>query len=242
MMPLLDHFHPPLSKRRHWQNLHSAWANALRDQLNGGLLPPGFVAEVNVSLGTQVEVDLGTFEQEDEACRSGAAGGVAVWAPPAPFRTAVLDVPVQEVFEVQVLNEEEGPRLVGAVEFASPANKDRPASRHAFAIKCGSYLLQGVGLAVMDVVTSRRANLHGELLTLLAVAANQEEVASGSLYAAAYRPVPGKEATRLEYWLEKVALGANLPMLPLWIGPDLCVPLPLDQAYNQACTSSRIEL
>ena len=33
-MPLLDHFHPPLSRHRHWENLHSAWANALRDQAN----------------------------------------------------------------------------------------------------------------------------------------------------------------------------------------------------------------
>ncbi len=27
-MPLLDHFHPPLSRRRHWEGLHAAWANA----------------------------------------------------------------------------------------------------------------------------------------------------------------------------------------------------------------------
>src|SRR5438309_1308646 len=112
IMPLLDHFHPPLSKRRHWQNLHSAWANALRDQLNGGLLPPGFVAEVSVSLASQVEVDLGTFEEEDAAGRSGAVGGVALWAFPAPSRTVVLDCPFHEEFEVQILNDEEGPRLV----------------------------------------------------------------------------------------------------------------------------------
>src|SRR5437879_5135836 len=163
-MPLLDHFHPLLSKRRHWKNLHSAWANALRDQLNGGLLPPRFVAEVNVSLGSQLEVDLGTFEEADGGTPFGPAGGVAVWAPPAPSRSVVVDAAVQDVFEVQVLNEEEGPRLVAAVELISPANKDRPASRQAFVVKGGSYLLQGVALALVDVVTSRLANLHGQLL------------------------------------------------------------------------------
>ena len=30
-MPVLDHFHPPLSQRRHWESFHSAWATALAD-------------------------------------------------------------------------------------------------------------------------------------------------------------------------------------------------------------------
>jgi hypothetical protein len=239
-MPLLDHFHPPLSKRRHWQNLHSAWANALRDLLNGGLLPPRFVAEVNISLASLVEVDLGTFEDDDGDTRSGASGSLAVWAPPAPVRSVVVDANLQDVFEIQVLNDEEGPRLVAAVELVSPANKDRPANRQAFAVKCGSYLLQGIALALVDVVTSRLANLHGQLLTLLDVAVEPAEIASGNLYAAAYRPGQAKNQIRLDYWLEPLAIGASLPALPLWISPDLCVPLPLDQAYNQACTSSRI--
>src|SRR5207248_3163642 len=96
VMSLLDHFHPPLSKRRHWQNLHSAWANALRDLLNGGLLPPRYVAEVNISLASQVEVDLGTFEEHAGDGGSGAAGSLALWAPPATFRSVVLDATVQD--------------------------------------------------------------------------------------------------------------------------------------------------
>ncbi|HEX8199253.1 MAG TPA: hypothetical protein VF590_02110, partial [Isosphaeraceae bacterium] len=62
-MPLLDHFHPPLSQRRHWENLHSAWASAIRQQLND-ILPPRYFAEVNVRLGSRVEIDVATFEEE----------------------------------------------------------------------------------------------------------------------------------------------------------------------------------
>src|SRR5205807_3809570 len=138
-----------------------------------------------------------------------------------PLRSVTLDTTLGDVFEVQVLNEEEGPRLVAAVELISPANKDRPATRQAFAVKCGSYLLQGVALALVDVVTSRLANLHGQLLTLLGVAADAAEVAAGSLYATAYRSGPGKDGERLEYWLEPLILGGTLPTLPLWIGPEL---------------------
>src|SRR6266481_4856775 len=85
-MSLLDHFHPPLSKQRNWQNLHSAWANALRDQLNQGLLPPRYVAEVNISLGGQIEVDLGTFEVTEEPGTPEAVAVVPPWLPGEPSR------------------------------------------------------------------------------------------------------------------------------------------------------------
>ncbi len=256
-MPLLDHFHPPLSKRRHWQNLHSAWANALCDQLNKGLLPPRYIAEVNISLGGQIEVDLGTFETSEEKNPISGAGGLAVWSPPRPYRSVVMEETAQDQFEVQIFDEEKGLRLVAAVEFISPANKERPANRRAFAVKCGSYIFQGIGLVMVDVVTSRLANLHGELLKLLEVSTDPAESASGSLYATAYRsyaseqnsiaPLDGNphanleaHTGRLDYWFEPLALGAPLPILPLWLAPDVCLELPLEQAYQNACTSSRI--
>ena len=30
-MPLLDHFHPPVSERRSWEGFHGLWAAALDD-------------------------------------------------------------------------------------------------------------------------------------------------------------------------------------------------------------------
>lgn len=38
-MPLLDHFHPPLNKRPHWESFHSTWATLIARQLNLGQLP-----------------------------------------------------------------------------------------------------------------------------------------------------------------------------------------------------------
>src|SRR5713101_7027837 len=113
-MPLLDHFHPPLNKRRHWANLHSAWANALRDQLNGGLLPPNFVAEVKVTLGNRAEVDVATLEEGPG--NSIQSGGVQLWAPPKAPQEVFLNFTHPELFEVHVYEEEEGPRLVAAIE------------------------------------------------------------------------------------------------------------------------------
>jgi hypothetical protein len=38
-MPLLDHFHPPRSERRHWEAFHARWASAIADDLNDNVLP-----------------------------------------------------------------------------------------------------------------------------------------------------------------------------------------------------------
>jgi hypothetical protein len=227
-----------LSKRRHWESLHNVWANVLRDQLDG-LLPPRYFAEVQISLGSRVEVDVATFEEADGSAAAGN-GGVAVWAPPRPHR-ATLAFSHPDLFEVRVFTDEEGPQLVAAVELVSPSNKDRPGQRHQFAVKCASYLQQTVGVVVVDVVSVRGGNLHRELLDILQVAQDRARLGDDPLYAGAYRTVPAKKAVKLEYWAEPLSVGTELPTMPLWIGPDLCLPLNLEEAYREACRKSRID-
>ena len=90
-MQLLDHFHPPLSTVRHWESLHARWAAAMADVLNDALLPGEYFAEVQVHVGSRVEVDVGTFEYAstliDHTYRAGTATATLAarpWAPPAP--------------------------------------------------------------------------------------------------------------------------------------------------------------
>ena len=60
-MPLLDHFHPPWLKQRPWDSFHAAWANALAEQLNDGVLPPSFVALPLTHQGGRIEIDVATL-------------------------------------------------------------------------------------------------------------------------------------------------------------------------------------
>jgi hypothetical protein len=239
-MPLLDHFHPPLSQRRHWDSFHSAWAEAIANQLNHDLLPPRYYAEARVKLGTQVEIDAGAFEGNGEAEAGKAQGNVAVWAPARPVVRVPLDFGHPDLFEIQVLNDEEGPRLVGAIELISPANKDRPGNRHVFAVKCASYLQQGIGVILADVVTERGGNLHNELLNVLKAKASTPGQCPNDLYACAYRTVTGAAERELEVWAEQLALAGCLPTLPLWISADLGIPIDLEETYKAACEARRI--
>src|SRR5437764_4040551 len=56
-VPLLDHFHPPLSERRHWRSFIRAWATYLSSRLNA-LLPAGYFAEPDARSGAEVTVTV----------------------------------------------------------------------------------------------------------------------------------------------------------------------------------------
>jgi len=240
-MPLLDHFHPPLHPHRKWDAFHARWAVSIADALNGGLLSPGYFAEGLATLG-RIEIDVATRSGHSDGVSAPPAspsggGGVATLAPPAlaPI-THTLEMPAVFPPSIQVhVFSEHARDLVGAIELVSPANKDRPASRRAFAVKCLSYLQSGVGLIITDAVTSRSANLHDEMAGLI-VGAAPRFPGGPSLYAAAYRPFKRGEEERIGVWPAELRLGEPLPVLPLWLrNAEEPILIDLEAAYAEAC-------
>ena len=107
-------------------------------------------------------------------------------------------------FAVKVYSSEGGPTLVGAIELVSPGNKDRAAHRRAFAIKCANYLHQGVGLVVIDIVTSWRANLHNAIIDLLGQPAEYRMGDDAFLYSVVYRPAPRENGAEIDLWPHQI--------------------------------------
>lgn len=239
-MPLLDHFRPPLSDTRHWESFHARWAAAIADELNEKLLPAGYYAEEQVHVGGRVEIDVATFERD---LSSGKQGGgtatlpVAAWAPPAP--DSVMPAVFPDMIEVLVFDSEAGPTLVAAVELISPGNKDRADVRRAFAAKCAAYLQQGIGLVVIDTVTSRQANLHNELIRLME--ADSGSLIADTLYTASYRPALRNEQPQIEIWSRPLSIGQALPTMPLFIGKAGTLPLDLELTYSDARKRRRMD-
>lgn len=242
-MPLLDHFHAPLKGHRHWESFHGRWAAAMADTLNQDLLPPDYFAEFHVHVGGPVQVDVATFEKGMNDPGPGSEGGTAtlaprVWSPPAP--ALVMPALFPDDIEVQVFSTEAGPTLVAAVELVSPGNKDREEARRAFASKCASYLQQGIGLVLVDIVTSRQANLHDELVQLLRQADAVAFPGSASVYAVAYRPARREMADVIDIWPATLAVGQHLPTMPLALRGSVSVPLDLESTYMEARRRSRL--
>jgi hypothetical protein len=225
-MPLLDHFHPPLSERRHWHSFHNSWATYLSSQLNV-LLPAGYFAEANVQFG--VEIDVAGLQEPGAPAPTG-------WLPQAPQSSHPIELS-GEVVEISIFSQSGGPQLAGAIELVSPSNKDRPAHREAFVSKCVTYLQAGVGLVIVDVVTERRADLYRDLLLRPGVS---DPGPGSALSGSAFRPVERDGIGVLDVWREPMALGQALPTLPLWLRGGLCLPVELETAYERTCVEQRV--
>jgi hypothetical protein len=240
-MPLLDHFHAPLAPKRHWESFHVNWAGAMADVLNEQLLPEGYFAEEHTKLGPRVEIDMATFAEAPAGTQAQGATATMpaqMWtAPPAAY---ALPAAFPDQFEVLVFESEAGAKLVAAIELVSPANKHRAAHRRAVAIKCASYLCQGISLIVVDIVTSRLGNLHNETMSLLGHGAAFALPAEAALYAVAYRPLVRGGAEQIDVWPAPLALGAALPTLPLALNAEICLPLDLEATYMAARQRRRL--
>jgi len=239
-MPLLDHFHPPLHGPRRWEGFHHSWVAFIAQQLNQGVLPPGYFAESEISLGPELEIDVATLDSSgSEEGDKGTA--TATWSPSRPKLTVGVNFAHLDGCEIRVYQDLDGAELRGAIELVSPANKDRHGSRRTFAAKCAGYLQHGIGVVIVDIVTARSANLHEELFDLLEVRARQGKWQSSTgLYAIAYRPVTVRKRPRVEVWPTSLTLGKTLPTVPLWLGLDLFVPVGLEESYLATCSSLRI--
>lgn len=241
-MPLLDHFHPPLSTERRWESFHSSWATRLADALTERWLPPNYIAEEHAHFGPSIEIDVAAFEREATTAAEGRGGvataGPKVWTPPAAEGSFPAVFP--DTFEIRVLCTDTGPKLAAAIELISPGNKDRASERRAFAIKCASYLYQGISVIIVDIVTNRRANLHNEILELMNGGDSLRLSAESNLYAVAYRPLRRGKEDVIDVWRSPLALGRSLPTLPLGLRADVVIPVDFEETYAEACLRKRL--
>jgi hypothetical protein len=224
-MPLLDHFHPPLHGPRRWEGFLDSWATFIAQQLNQGVLPSDYFAEPDINLGPELEILVARPK----------------WSPGTPHFIAPVEFSRLDAIGIHVYQDLGGPTLRAAIELVTPDNKNRPARRRTFAAKCAGYLQNGMGLVIIDIVTAPSANLQEDLFdTLEMKSPGSSWRSSTGLYAVAHRAVTARQSPRLEVWAEELTLGKALPVLPLWLSLDLCVPVQLEESYLTTCRSLRI--
>ena len=240
-MPLRDHFRPPLDNVVSWEELHGQWPAIIVQHLRKKL-PEGYVAGPRVHSGSQVEIDVATYEKDDappisEMSMSEGNGGVAtaVWAPARPSLAVETALPDYDEYEVRIYDASRGRRLVAAIEIVSPANKDRPEHRNAFVGKCAALLQKGVAVSIVDLVTVRQFNLYAEVLAFVGHTDPTLSEPPPHIYAASCRWVKKEKRAVLQAWSNVLAVGQPLPTLPLWLNAELSVPLDLEASYEQAC-------
>ena len=239
-MPLRDHFRPPLDNAHSWEGFHGQCPAVIVQHLRKRL-PAGYVAAPSVHSGSQIEIDVASFEKDEpppfSATNEGNGGvATAVWAPPRPSIAVETTLPDYDEYEVRIYDAKRGRHQVAAIEIVSPANKDRPEHRNVFVAKCAALLQKGVAVSVIDLVTVRHLNLYAELLAFIGHNDPTLGAEPPHLYAASCRWTRKGKRTLLEAWSHVLGLGQPLPTLPLWLTEDLVVPLDLERSYEQACS------
>lgn len=96
-----------------------------------------------------------------------------------------------------------------------------------------------MGLLVVDIVTSRQANLHNELVALVGVG-DEFRSPPGGLYATAYRPLRRPDAAVAQVWFSELSVGRPLPTMPLALDKSQIIPVDLDATYVESCQRSRL--
>jgi hypothetical protein len=206
-------------------------------------MQPRYFAEPQVHVGVEIEPDVATFEDTSQPAtpmQSGNGVAMAVYTVAAPSRTAQVETPARDVYELRIEDARRASRLVAVIELVSQRNKDRPAARKDFAVKCASYLQQRVSVVIVDVVTDRQHDLYGEVLSLLGQPRGAPWPGDPPLYAVALRMTRGEAGWRLDAWEEALSLGSSLPTLPLWLADGLAVPVELEPTYEETCRVLRI--
>ena len=214
-MPLLDHFHPPLDGRRHWESFHAVWASSISDALNS-VLPEDFFAEVQVRNKSRIEADITTLAPADLTL-------------PAVFPPA---------FGVNVYETSGGPTLVASIELVSPGNKDRDETRRAFTAKCAALIQSAIGVIVIDIVTSRRSEPFRDLMAFLYPQQPLPELSP--LLAASFRPTRVNDVDTLEIRHRPLSVGDTLPVLPLALGGLGRIDVNFEVTYEDARSRSRL--
>jgi len=241
-MPILDHFHPPLYPTHTWESFQMRWATVIADTLDRQL-PRGYFAEVHTHFGPQVSADIAEFAATpDEISPTGNGSPVAVavrpWAPPTATMVLPFDFP--DDLEVRILDERDDAQLVAVVELVSPRNKDRVEARQGFAGKVVAYLQRGVGVVVVDIVTSRQSNPHNDVVALLQLDEAFTVRPEPTLAALAYRPTKQGDQDQIETWAVALRVGDTLPTLPLALRGAAPIPLDLEATYAETRQRCRL--
>lgn len=238
-MPLMDHFSGSLKRLFPFRSLHQAWAVRITEELNMRWLPSGFSALEGTTSTTRSEIDIATYEMPTISDHGPQANGsnVSQFVVPAPLATVALRD--RQAFETEIQVADEEGTLVAVIELISPSNKGRPAEREGFVAKMASHILGGVSVLLVDIASSKQFNLHNELVALLESDEGRLDP-NAFIYASSYRPKSVDEATRADIWAVPLAIGRELPTMPLRITGDTFVPIELELTYSQVCSRRRL--
>lgn len=222
-----------------FHDFHQSWSIRIKDALNAGRLPKGVAALVEQRAGTK-EGDVLAIEGKGDWRRTaGDNGGVATLDRPV---TRIVRRSSRQFYAERanriVLKHHLG-RIIAIIEIVSPGNKDRTTALRDFVQKTVEFLESGIHVLVIDLFPPTPRDPLG-IHKLIWDEFEEED----------FQFPPGKNRILASYeagddwvaYVEPIAVGDELPDMPLILSRDLHVMVPLAATYRATWEAVPVEL
>lgn len=212
-----------------FHDFHQCWIVALRNALNAGLLPPGYMAMAEQVTGRPIP-DVVTLKAHE--LDEGPEGGIAVAAaPPAARLIAKIESLNYAKRADRVVIRHGRGKVVAIIEILSPGNKGSRVALRSFVEKAADMLYQGVNLLVVDLFPPAPRDPHGIHKAIWDELSDEPFTAPPGkpLIVASY--VGGDIPTA---YVDCVGIGDSLPSLPIFLSETRYIPTPLETTYQDA--------
>jgi hypothetical protein len=213
-----------------FHDFHQDWTIELRRSLNAGRLPPGFIALADQQIGGPIPDVLTLHREPKTPDKRERDGGLAVAAaPPSARFVDELEEDTYARRANRIRIQHRHGQIVAVIEIVSPGNKSSRTALKAFARKASDLIAQGIHLLVIDLFPPSERDPQGIHKAIWDELAERlfELPADKPLTVVAYRAVPTKKA-----YVEPVAVGDDLPSLPIFLMDDDWIPAPLEETYR----------
>jgi hypothetical protein len=218
-----------------FHDFHQDWTIELRRSLNAGRLPAGYVALTDQQIGGPIPDVLTLNRRPRSTGGREAAGGLAVaTAPPRARFIVELEEDTYARRANRIRIQHRHGEIVAVIEIVSPGNKSSWNALRAFVRKASGLILQGVHLLVVDLFPPSDRDPQGIHKAIWDEIGDRpfELPKDKQLTVVAYRAVPTKTA-----YVEPVAVGDDLPGLPIFLTEDDYVVAPLEETYRASWTA-----
>jgi hypothetical protein len=212
-----------------FHHFHQCWVVAIGNALNGGLLPPGYMAMAEQVTGRPIP-DVVTLHAP--VSKEGPEGGITVaTAPPTARLIAKIErVNYAKRADRVVIRYGRG-KVVAIIEILSPGNKDSRYALRTFVEKAADIINQGINLLVVDLFPPTPRDPQGIHKAIWDELGDQP-----------FEPPKGKPLTAASYiggdiptaYVECVGIGDALPSLPIFLSETRYIPAPLEETYRNA--------
>lgn len=221
-----------------FHDFHHEWISTIKRSLNSGRLPSGYYAlaeQVAGGLGPDVltlETGAPIFDADgDEPLEDEGAVAVATAPPKVRFTAVAQESLIARRKSRVVVRHASNHRVVAIVEIVSPGNKTSQPALDAFLQKAYEFITCGVHLLILDLIPPGRRDPEGIHAAVWSAFDSDPFTlpADKRLTLAAYSAGQVPRA-----YVEPVGVGDALPEMPLFLGPETYVSLPLEETYDAA--------